>query len=57
MLAPVTTLPHDRHPERLCQSYFLVKTVQIIEDQAAIDFHFDVAGCAETAIIGQTELI
>jgi hypothetical protein len=38
-------------------SHFLVKTVQIIEDQATIDFHFDVAGCAEAAVVGQADLL
>ncbi len=37
-------------------SHFLVKGIQIVEDQSAIDFHFDVASCSETAVIGQTDL-
>jgi hypothetical protein len=37
--------------------HLLVKAFQIIEDQAAIDFHFDVASCAEAAVIRQTNLL
>jgi hypothetical protein len=41
----------------VCLSHLLVKAIQIVEDQAAIDFHLDVARCSETAVIGQSDFL
>jgi hypothetical protein len=38
-------------------SDLLVKAIQIIEYESAVDFHFDVAGRAEAAVVGQTDLL
>jgi hypothetical protein len=37
-------------------AHLLVKAFQVIEDQAAIDFHFDVAKRSKAAVIRQAHL-